>query len=72
MSDCVRLGREFFSNDTLSVARELVGKVLVRRTAEGTARAMVVETEAYLGERDDAAHTYKQKSTRTILVLYRG
>lgn len=60
-----RLKREFFERDTLIVAKELLGKTLIRVTDEGTVKARIVETEAYLGEADDAAHTYKGKSERT-------
>ncbi len=60
-----RLKREFFERETLIVAKELLGKTLVRVTDEGTVSARIVETEAYLGEADDAAHTYKGKSERT-------
>ncbi|NLA87526.1 MAG: DNA-3-methyladenine glycosylase [Clostridiales bacterium] len=56
--------RAFYERDTLTVARELLGQILVRRTEEGETRGIIVETEAYLGEKDDAAHSYKGKSDR--------
>lgn len=56
--------REFYARDTLVVARELLGQILVRETDEGVYRGIIVETEAYLGEKDDAAHSYKGKSAR--------
>lgn len=58
------LPRSFFERDTLTVARELLGHILVRKTAEGETRGIIVETEGYLGEMDDAAHSYKGKSER--------
>ncbi len=60
----MRIGREFFERDTLTVAKDLLGTVLVRETAQGVTKGMIVETEAYLGEIDDAAHSYKGRSER--------
>ena len=50
------LARPFFERPTEAVARELLGKVLVRRLGRRERRARIVEVEAYLGERDLASH----------------
>ena len=64
-----RLGYEFYHRPCLEVARDLIGKVLVHRTAEGELRLRISETEAYCGETDTACHAHKGRTKRTE-VLY--
>ncbi len=64
MSSAKRLTRDFYQRDTIDVARELIGKVLVHRFADGrTLAGMIVETEAYLGVNDPAAHSFGGRRT---------
>ena len=65
----MRLGYEFFHRDYEIVARELVGKVLARRTDDGIMRLRITETECYCGEEDTACHAHKGRTKRTE-VLY--
>jgi DNA-3-methyladenine glycosylase len=50
------IGREFYDRPSLTVARELIGKVLVHRGPGGTTAGAIVEVEAYIGEDDPACH----------------
>lgn len=64
-----RLGYDFYHRECLEVARDLVGKILVHRTAAGEKRMRITETEAYCGEADTACHAHKGRTGRTE-VLY--
>lgn len=59
-----RLGSDFFDQPAVSLARAFLGQVLVRRLDDGTElRGRVVETEAYLGPEDEAAHSRGGRQT---------
>src|SRR5260221_6834109 len=57
------LGADFFARDTVTVARELLGKVLVRKLRGMELLGRLVEVEAYLGPDDQAAHSYGGRRT---------
>jgi DNA-3-methyladenine glycosylase len=63
------LKAEFFNYDPRKVARALLGKLLIRKTAEGLLAGRIVETEAYLGENDDAAHAAAGKTARNAVLF---
>lgn len=63
------LDRAFFSRPPQRVARELLGKVLVRRTNTEFLTGRIVETEAYLGEDDPAAHAAAGNTARTSVLF---
>lgn len=59
-----RLTRAFFARDSIDVARELLGQILVHRLADGRElKGRIVETEAYLGAEDPAAHSFGHRRT---------
>lgn len=58
------LGSAFFDRPTLTVAHELLGKVLVRRWRGREIAALITEVEAYDGHRDLASHASKGKTRR--------
>lgn len=60
-----KLSRSFYTQPTLIVAKELLGKYLVHRsTVHGKLVGKIVETEAYIGPHDKASHAYKGKRTQ--------
>lgn len=62
---------EFYAQDTVTVAKELLGCTLVSRAGGMETRGVIVETEAYLGPADPAAHSYKGR-TKRVRALYEG
>jgi DNA-3-methyladenine glycosylase len=57
------LKREFYNRDSLTVAKELLGKILIHETPEGITAGKIVETEAYKGPEDKASHSYGNRRT---------
>ncbi len=60
---------DFYARDTGLVARELLGKVLVRRLNGGVARCRIVETEAYYGRGDPASHAARGRTKRNRVMF---
>ena len=63
------LPRSFYEQPTAEVARALLGKVVVVWHADGVRSGIIVETEAYLGEHDAAAHSYRGKTPRNAAMF---
>jgi DNA-3-methyladenine glycosylase len=62
---------DFYARDTTRVARELLGKRLCHQLPGGEIRSgIIVETEAYLGIIDKAAHTYGGKRTARTETMF--
>lgn len=63
-----RLSRRFFARPTLTVARELLNQRLVRVHQGERLSGIIVETEAYVGEGDSAAHSFHGRTARTAIM----
>jgi DNA-3-methyladenine glycosylase len=63
------LKAEFFNRDPRRVARALLGKLLVRREPGGILAGRIVETEAYLGQDDAAAHSAAGRTARNAVLF---
>lgn len=64
------LNREFYNRESLIVAKELLGKIIVHETGVHKLISKIVETEAYMGVIDKAAHSYGGKRTPRVEVMY--
>jgi len=64
------LPREFYTRDVVTLTRELIGKVIVRRYGDKLIKGRIIEAEAYAGAVDKACHTYNFKKTERVLPMY--
>lgn len=67
-----RIPQSFFLRPTLSVAEDLVGKLLVLKKGKEIKVARILETEAYIGEKDLACHARFGKTARNWVMYERG
>jgi len=65
-----KLKREFYQRDTVEVARDLLGRVLIRHTQDGVTAGKIVETEAYAGINDAACHSARGTKKGRTAVMY--
>jgi DNA-3-methyladenine glycosylase len=68
--DMIELPRSFYLRRTVTVARALIGKWFARRYRGGWYGGRIVETEAYLGSRDAAAHSWRGRRTLRVEPMY--
>ena len=65
----MRLNRDFFNRNTVDVAKELLGKYLVRQVDDKLIKVKIIETEAYCGVKDLASHASKGLTPRTKVMF---
>jgi len=70
MEEYKRFNRDFFTQDTEIVAKELLGNYLIRETKQSRIIGKILEVEAYLGPNDKASHAYNFKKTERTKTMY--
>jgi len=63
---------QFYQQDAINVAQQLIGKLLIRETKQGRLYSRIIETEAYFGEEDTACHASKGRTQRTEVMYQSG
>jgi DNA-3-methyladenine glycosylase len=66
----IPLNRSFYLDNTTQVAKNLLGKILVKKSGKMLLTGKIVETEAYMGDHDPACHAYR-KITKRSRTLYK-
>lgn len=64
----MRLNRDFYEKNTILVARDLLGKILVHKDGTRIYKAKIVETEAYINAKDEGAHFNRGLTDRTRII----
>ena len=64
------MDKKFFENDGIYVAKNILGKFLIRKYKDTQIVTKIVETESYMGIKDKAAHVYNDKKTDRTKPLY--
>ncbi|BDQ04100.1 DNA-3-methyladenine glycosylase [Ignavibacterium sp.] len=67
-----KLSREFYTRPVIKVAKELLGKILVKKERGKILAGKIVEVEAYDGKFDEASHSYRGKTKRNEVMFREG
>ncbi len=67
-----KLKREFYSQNLLLVAKNLLGKILVKKSGKKKLSGKIVEVEAYHGDYDQASHAFRGKTKRNEIMFEKG
>jgi DNA-3-methyladenine glycosylase len=70
VTEIVPIHQDFFLSSTIDLARSLLGCILVKETKAGMAAGYIVETEAYIGPMDRAAHSYQNRRTKRTEIMF--
>lgn len=63
------VGRKFYLRDTVTVSKDLLGKLIIRKINHKTLIAKISETEAYRGSDDPASHSYLKITNRNKVMF---
>jgi DNA-3-methyladenine glycosylase len=66
------LAQKFYGRSALTVAKDLLGKVLVTGSGRSLAAGLIIEVEAYLGSDDPASHAFRGKTARNSSMFQGG
>ena len=66
------LPRKFYLRDSVTVAKDLLGKTLIRLSGKDIIAGNIVETEAYMGDQDPGSHAYKKYTERNRIMYDTG
>ena len=65
-----RLSRKFYTQPTLKVAKQMLGKYIIHKIKDKKLIGKIVETEAYIGPKDKAAHSFGGRKTKRNIAEY--
>lgn len=66
-----KLTHDFYRADAVTLAKSLLGKILVHESEDGMTSGIIAETEAYCGPEDRAAHTWNNRQTARTEIVFR-
>ncbi|WP_290764245.1 DNA-3-methyladenine glycosylase [Halanaerobium sp.] len=67
----MRLKQEFYHKDAVQAAKDLLGKIIVRKYDGKTIKVKIVDTEAYCGAEDKASHAHNNKKTKRTAPMFK-
>ena len=68
----MRIERKFYMRDAVTVGKDILGKIIVKKTADGRMMSgRITKVEAYMGTTDKASHSYGGRRTKITEVMYK-